>query len=436
MVALNDFTPEELEQHNQALITSLQYLYQQPAVVQEISPLEQQNILANARKRLLATEFTPQDAQKQLARPPLVLLTETVLDEPVQPPALPERPRRGSRVARLFNALAAILVVGVLIAGTTLLFTLHRFDLAGMAQAHCPRGDHETLGDSGGLGYLCAQHLYQDLNITRDDGLYRVTLSRAYADQGQFVIWYHIARKINGKYQPVQLFASISVAFSTDAQPSKLLQLGVGSGNPGIQMFEMPAIRDHSAALPGKKLHVQVDLSSILVGIGVTSPYAADSDVAGGGLRTFTLDAHFTLPLNGSWQRLSLQQTQVANDISLTLVSVGYSLSMVSVDLSSRDLDLHHTGLSNDVFVSSLRVGNVECIANPKSPDFQEESPDFQGLITSSATGGGITQMFNCSLPGAGGVSGSEATMVISWYTGNPASPSLTSTWTFHFTLA
>ena len=62
MPVFDDFIPEELETKNRDLTALLEYLYQQPSVVEEnISPAEQMRILAEVRASLLTTR----SAEKQ-----------------------------------------------------------------------------------------------------------------------------------------------------------------------------------------------------------------------------------------------------------------------------------------------------------------------------------------------------------------------------------
>ncbi len=110
----DDLLPEENEQEQKKLVTHLRKAYQaHPTLSQE----EQEQILARVRERLLQTEQTFSTDEEVPLHP------VWSADASSNRTAISPQSRRGRRFREVLNTLAAVLVVGVLISGSILLFT-------------------------------------------------------------------------------------------------------------------------------------------------------------------------------------------------------------------------------------------------------------------------------------------------------------------------
>lgn len=158
-----------------------------------------------------------------------------------------------------------------------------------------------------------------------------------------------------------------------------------------------------------------------------------------------SLSFQFNLTVHGSWHSVSLQQTQVANGHRLTLKSVGYSLSMVDIALQSSEPWFSGTYNAPTLpygwpIVTSLKVGNVECILHPQSRFYQGAKADgpYMGGAASGPNGE-FWQNINCSLPGEGIAPHSEVTLVLSMYSTEAINKNTSlppsAIWTFQFPL-
>ena len=123
----------------------------------------------------------------------------------------PPTPRR-SRFLHLVNGIAAVLVVGLIIAGALLLFR-HRPSAPALSG---PAGTNATHTNAAfpdcGSGFLkiyqiCQDHLYKEINLAvRIDG-YTLMLGRAYADANWIIFEYTVTRNADHQQVPAHIAA-------------------------------------------------------------------------------------------------------------------------------------------------------------------------------------------------------------------------------------
>ena len=124
----------------------------------------------------------------------------------------PPTPRR-SRFLHLVNGIAAVLVVGLLIAGALLLFS-HRPSAPALGG---PAGTNATptnaaFPDCGSGVYLkvyqiCQDHLYKEINLAGSIGGYTLMLGRAYADANWIIFEYTVTRNADHQQVPAHIAA-------------------------------------------------------------------------------------------------------------------------------------------------------------------------------------------------------------------------------------
>jgi hypothetical protein len=117
-----DTIPEEMESQHQELLALLPHMYHSPAA---LTAAEQEQIIGRARERLLDTDASRgREVIEEVAPVQSSEMPGTTLSGQALPPK-PTRKRRRTRLLRLVNALAAVLVVGAIIGASLLLFS-HR----------------------------------------------------------------------------------------------------------------------------------------------------------------------------------------------------------------------------------------------------------------------------------------------------------------------
>lgn len=435
MPVFDDFIPEELETQNRDLTTLLEQLYQQPEMMIEepLSQAEQNQILVEVRASLLNTR--PIMKQSETTAPPMVLFADK---GPSQPPHIASK-RHLSPVARLFNAIAAVLIVAILIAGSLVLFTMLRNPALGTKTppVTVPSCLPANTIQGVGLDYLCTQHLYQNLHLVQGNGQYRITLTKGYADQGQVLVWYQVEKQVNGQYQIITP-STIGLgggSFGLFAPGGKALgiQLSQPLSQPGVIGWSFSPTSSWKNGEAAKKIQVQMHITSIAY------QYPDGKNIP------MSLSFQFNLIAHGKWHSVSLQQTQVANGHQLTLKSVGYSLSMVDIALQSPEPWFSGTYNAPTIpygwpIVTSLKVGNVECILNPQSRFYQgaKAAGPYMGSAASGPNGE-FWQNINCSLPGEGIPPSREVTLILSMYSTEAINKNTSlppgAVWTFHFPL-
>ncbi len=468
MHMFDDFMPEELETQHLDLTSLLSHIYQ-PAGGEEktISPDEQEHILAEVRASLLNTHehilrevraslLAADTSSMENTRP---LPTHTVAPEknrlaaPGTLPAPVTRKRRLSRTARLFNALAAVLAVAILTAAAIVLFAAHPASHIGAVPQSGPQSTTTPpcLPASSmvgiGLDYLCTQHLFQSAHIVQSNKDYRFTLTEGYADQGQVLVWYQIEQKVNGRFQQlnpstIMLGGSASGSLAPDGH---LINMSGDIDKPGLLGWS------YEPSLPVFNSNGTLEPSKVSSGAGTAQAVTLQMHFSGFSIFTSKLENinlpisfKVTLPVHGSWHSVSLQQTRTAQQHTLTLTSMSYSLSMVNILFHSPEPSFSHTYNAptrpySVPIVTSLRVCNVECILNPQD-HFYQGAPASQpyGGMQYQGPDGIFWQNINCSFAGMNIAPHSEVTLVISMYSTaalrNTTLPA-TATWTFRFPL-
>src|SRR5947209_8562762 len=116
MNPFDEMIAEETEPEHQELLVLLQQVYRKP---NPITPAEQEQMIGSVRERLLHSRAsaTGEDFSIKSSK-----MTDKTSQS--QPPA-PTRVHQGTRLLRVMNTLAAVLVVSAIIGASLLLFT-HR----------------------------------------------------------------------------------------------------------------------------------------------------------------------------------------------------------------------------------------------------------------------------------------------------------------------
>ncbi len=169
---------------------------------------------------------------------------------------------RHSRLLNIFNGLAAILVVGLIIVGSLVLFA-HRSPTVGSASNISADIPFQPL--PGGCFFLpqqdskqyCPHDPFTKLHVFRDIAGYTITLKQAYADANQVLIEYTATKDSN--HQPA--FVNIGSYSTLRTQNGITLREGGGSGSSSIsvQIFNFePATIMPSEGTRALFLHLSV----------------------------------------------------------------------------------------------------------------------------------------------------------------------------------
>lgn len=421
MPIYNDYLPEELEPGNRELTSLLEYIYQQPAEVERIQNTEQARILARARARLLNTERTPGEAQQD-TRPPLVLLNEDTPTNPlaaIPPRSQPLKARRTSRIARAFNAIAAVLVVCGLIAGAVVLFTFthHPSNVGSPINISSPTSVSSPVNISSptsvgsptqsqssscflhldaGLVYVCQHHLYQSFNNTQDIAGYRVALTRAYADSNRVVV--------SAEMTPLNSKVALADLMPQNLTTAKGLELtgatgegaADGPGEEAVNIYTLPSSLANASTLA---LHLTMQIVPKSSGKGGRIP-ATD---------IHNLSFDFSLPVHSELRTIAINQTKT--------LAKGGTLTIKDLRLSSSEaiFDAVYQPVNNNVIPSGadLTIGTEQYTDD-------NVQVDFSGISASSPE---VQVRFNYALYDAHGA----AKLIIAQ--GKQGS------WSYHFTI-
>lgn len=381
MPAFDDYTPEELEPRARELTALLEQVSQQPVLATTAIPThEQQAILARARARLTSAPAVTQHN----TRPPLILLDPVEAEGAHQSLALsdandsrspvpfnPEK-RRRSRFLHFVNALAAVLVVAALIAGSVALFANHASLTGGsrlqttMSSVPCFLYETSNPGfpiDSG-LRAVCQQHLYKDLQLVGKAGRYRVTLVRAYADRLRVAVQWKVEQLVNGQYispYPTSIAppnpTSIASPNPTSIAPPTVFienaQTGQGqtfqkSQSPGQPLWGNDGITGEQGQiiwltappilLPATTLHLHLDVR-----------------IVEGGAGSATIPFQFSLPLQPELRVVAINRTLNINGTSMTVKDMYLSPSEVFFEIA-------YTRGNIDLPSAKLTIGQTTCL--------------------------------------------------------------------------
>lgn len=401
MPPFNDALPEELEPRTRELTALLEHIYQQPAAVTSLSDDEQQRVLARARIRLLNSTFAVSAGEQRSGRSSLAWRDVPAPAEPVPQPA---RPRRRYRLLRTLNAIAAVLMVGVLIAGAVILFTSHAPSTGGgpvVPEQPLPCF-LSSLADDG-LASVCQKHLYQDLNIVSKKGQFAVILTRAYADRNRVVLSLRLEQLIGGHYTPTT-HSVVNVQDLKSSQGQLFSPLGgIGEGtatdNEMVSWYAAPATLPLAFSL---RLHLDIQVI----------PQLRNGIVPTKDITNVSLD--FSLPLHPELRTIPINQTIIVEGVPMSIKDMRVSPSEVLFDAT------YNQNLSQAWPIGAeLTIGTAHCSTSGGGPNIYGHQTWSQ-LIAPS-----VVIAFGCSLSTAHG----PARLVLKNSTGDRV------VGTFHFTV-
>ena len=378
MQPFDDMLPEERAPQYEELITLLQQAYHSPMPV---VTTKQAQILSRVQARLMETdpgtsltEDMPVPANGRLA-PPLS-----------KPEGRAGKQRPGGQFFRLLNALAAVLVVGLIIASALVLFT-HRSPKVGSStrtvSAALPFQPLPSgcffLPQQDSKQY-CPHDPFTRLNISKDIPGYTITLKQAYADANQVLIEYTATKAAN--HQPADVYLG---SFSTlRTQNGITLREGGSSGysSVSVQIFNFePATIMPTASTRTLSLHLIIH--------GMNAPVASSKP-----FRPVTFD--FSLPFHSS-RAVIMQQTVTVAGKSVTLTQGVATPSETRFYLYSRDVPLDQGNnfslMDNGRNVNGIdgSVGGITnqdgYLTNPPNQPITTEIVDFEPLFESHAVG-------------------------------------------------
>jgi hypothetical protein len=311
-----------------------------------------------------------------------------------------------SQLLNLFNGLAAILVVGLIIAGALVLFAHHSPGVGSAPNVTVdipfqplPRGCF-FLPQQDSKQY-CPHNPFTRLNISKDIPGYTITLKQAYADANQVLIEYTATKA--GNHQPVAVDLG---SFSTlRTQNGITLREGGSSGysSVSVQIFNFePATSMPTASTRTLSLHLLIH--------DMNAPVASSKR-----FRPVTFD--FSLPFHSS-RAVITQQTVTIAGKSVTLTQAVATPSETRFYLYSRDVPLDQgnsfslTDNGRNVNQNDSSIGGITnqdgYLTSPANQPITSEIVDFDPLFGSHAVG-----VLTFSAPG-----------------GSHAGP-----WVFHFTI-
>ena len=321
MQPFDDMLPEEREPQYEELITLLQQAYHSPIPV---VTTKQAQILSRVQARLMETdpgtsltEDMPLPADGRLA-PPLS-----------KPEGRAGKQRPGGQFVRLLNALAAVLVVGLIIASALVLFT-HRSPRVGSSTrtVSAPPSFQPLPSDCFFFQMqLAVRHCPHDpftrLDVvSRDTAGYTIALKQGYADANQVLIEYTVTKEAN--HQPTST-AYLEATLQT--QNGITLRGGASVGSPllGVMGFDF----EPATIMPTESTKT---LSLRLLIHGINAPVASPKP-----FRPVTFD--FSLPFHAS-RAIIMQQTVTVAGKSVTLTQGVATPSETRFYLYSRDVPL------------------------------------------------------------------------------------------------
>lgn len=294
MNPFDDRTPDEMELENQELITTLRHIYRKPV---SLSSSQQAQLITHARERLLHEVQTVEDMQQSLL--PLLPL-------PLSRP-LPSRitSRREPAFIRVSSMIAAVLVVGAIIAASLLLFTRHPAPTnVGAPLASTPQAQKTcNIGIDEGLAYVCQHRLYQDLFLSQQQGNLTVTIEQAYADANRVAVAY----TIKDGHLDVTETTPLNMTLATRQGMSFSGAGSAGNENGAVTWF----YPSHAIGKP-KTLDLRL-------AVQITGPPI-----------TFA----FSLPFHAELQTISMNESVTANGLTLTLQKGSFSLSQARFSLT------------------------------------------------------------------------------------------------------
>jgi hypothetical protein len=276
---------------------------------------------------------------------------KTMTQVPSEPPQGGRR--RQTRLFLTVSLAAAILIIGVVIVTSVLLFNRYRT----ANQAH--QGTHPiraTLSSCAALPWpvfvdLCTHHQFKDLLQRRTMGDYVLVVERAYLDMNQLVMSYRVFSQATGQ----QTLADLEAVITTSQGQSLQYYAGAWkNGGPQVFQARTPPVPAQTRAL---QFHVEVDRFRLedLAHLG-TAPASQIIAVPRPVSFDFTLEYHGGLVVTP-------RQTVTVQALSVTLERVRISPSETILEGTTKGTGPSSPG--NDTFTLN---------AAGRSPDFPASS--------------------------------------------------------------
>lgn len=268
----------------------------------------------------------------------------------------PQRERgRHTRLFLVASLAAAVLVIGILVVTSALLF--NRQNKGNEPQPTTPPISI-TLSRCSSLPWswqvdLCTEHQFKDLLQWRKMGKYELVLERAYLDLNQFVITYHVLSQSTGQEMLAILDTVITTSQGQTFMPSFA---GWKSGGPQIAQFNTTPLAAQTQPL---QLHVKVNSLLISSQPGI-APAPHPTTVPGPVTFDFPLEYHGGLVVTP-------HQTVMVKGLSVTLERVRIAPSETIIE-----------GTTQGTFPHTLDY-TLSLAAAGHSPSSLSTEPEFEG---------------------------------------------------------
>ena len=265
-----------------------------------------------------------------------------------------ERPQRGmGRRTRLFLAaslVAAVLVIGVLVVTSVLLFNRQS---KGNEPQPTTRPISITLSNCTSLPGtnlpvlvdLCTHHQFKDLLQWRKMGDYVLVLERAYVDLNQLVITYRVFSQFTGRQVLADLGNPIETVITTSQGQSFTPSSGAWEqGGPQVDQFSTPPVPRQTRML---QLHVEVNtlrITNLPLPEPGKEPVPQPAAVHGPVTFDFTLEYHGGLVVTP-------HQTVTVKALSVMLERVTISPSETIIEGTTKGM---FPNTSADIYTFSL----------------------------------------------------------------------------------
>ncbi len=240
-------------------------------------------------------------------------------------------PIRGTRLHRLANMVAAILIIAILAGGSFLLFRNHHV-LPGSRTSSAPVCDFRNLHGTSWAS-ICDHHLYQDVNVVRSIGGHNLTIEQVYADQDQVVLAYTVTDLNNKSDKLATLVATTTIEHTIVDQNSGYNGGGWYDAQRGLQVnFRSFHLADFQ--IQAKILHIHLAVERVFINpltrINMDQPVATTQLQNADGPVLFD----FTTSFYPS-RLVTINQTVTVNAKSVTLERVSITPSTTRVFLST-----------------------------------------------------------------------------------------------------
>lgn len=302
-----------------------------------------------------------------------------------------EPPQRGRvRHTRLFLAasLAAILVIGILVVTSVLLFNKNRTGNEPQPTTH---PISITLSSCSSLPWswqvdLCTHHQFKDLLQWRKMGEYVFVLERAYVDLNQLVMTYRVFSQATGRQVPAELDFPMDTVITTPQGQSFTPSAGSsGLDGPAVAQFNTPPVPEQTRTL---QLHVEINRLRIMgpyLTVAGTPPAPQFTAVPGPVTFDFVLEYHGGLVVTP-------HQTVAVKGLSVTLERVAISASETIIEGTTKGT---FSGYPDRIYNFSLDAagrspGNL-------SPEFGGDSNPFSAVAYDELLGQHGTWTFEIS---------------------------------------